>query len=160
MAESSLASHKGCKLSQYTFKFKIEAINYAAIHGFRPASRKFSVDERRIREWSKKKEKIISMVNESKHASKRQRLPGAGKKPLSVQLEEVLLSWVYSRRERGLRVSGKLTMKKAKLIFCELKPEESSEDIRDEQFQASRGWLQNFMRRNHLSFNISCPERP
>ena len=73
------------------------------------------------------------------------------KKTLSVQLEEVLLSWVYSRRERGLRVSGKFIMKKVKLIFCVLKPGESSEDKRDEQFQASRAWPQNFMRKQHIS---------
>ena len=42
-------------------------------------------------------------------------------------------------------------MKKVKLIFCVLKPGESSEDKRDEQFQASRAWLQNFMRKKHLS---------
>ena len=73
------------------------------------------------------------------------------KKTLSVQLEEVLLSWVYSRRERGIRVSGKFIMKKVKLIFCVLKPGESSEDKRDEQFQTSRAWPQNFMRKKHLS---------
>ena len=78
------------------------------------------------------------MVNESKHASKRQRLLGAGKKTtLSVTTERryYLSGSIAGKRERGLRVSGKLIMKKAKLIFCELKPGESYQDIHD---QASR----------------------
>ena len=44
---------------------------------------------------------------------------------------------------RVVRGSGKLIMNGAKHIYCELKQEESFEDIHDEQFHRERGWLEN-----------------
>ena len=44
-------SHKGQKKHKYSPEVKKQAIAYAEIHGNRPASRHFQVDERRIREW-------------------------------------------------------------------------------------------------------------
>lgn len=49
-------SHKGKKKrNKYSLAVKKQAIAYAEIHGNRPASRQFRVDERRIREWRAKK---------------------------------------------------------------------------------------------------------
>ena len=48
-------SHKGRKRHKYSPEVKKQAIAYAEIHGNRPASRHFQVDERRIREWKGKK---------------------------------------------------------------------------------------------------------
>ena len=42
-------SHKGKKIKKYSLSFKKEVIAYAEIRGNRPASKQFSVDERRIR---------------------------------------------------------------------------------------------------------------
>ena len=105
----------------------------------RGAAVKFHIDVKRVREWRQKKDKIVAMK------SKRKRLDGAGKKLMDEQLEEDLLKWILERRSNMLRVSRKLIMFKAKLMFDEMCGEDSTEK---DSFVASRGWLQKFMKRN------------
>ena len=79
----------------------------------------------------------------------RKRLDGGGAKPLSTNLEERIMDWIAFRRSKGLRVSRKLVMKKAQLTYQEMSPnEDRAENV---EFKASRGWLDNIMRRNNLS---------
>ena len=56
------------------------------------------------------------------------------------------MEWIYDRREKHLRVSCVLIMKKAKTIYDELPDSQKCES-----FVASRGWLEKFMRRHGLS---------
>ncbi|XP_067019455.1 jerky protein homolog-like [Acropora muricata] len=116
---------------------------YAKSHGNRPASRRFQVDEKRVREYKATIEGLIT----TKKGKERSRLTGGGRKPLTTELEEVLLGWIESRRSYGLRVSRKLTMKKAEIIYGDLTKD--MENV-DEDFKASRGWLEKFMERNGL----------
>lgn len=141
-------SHKGQKIHSYPVKMKIEAVNYAEVHGNRPAGRKYGVDEKRIREWRKNKAKISSLVS-LKGSKMRKRLDGGGAKPLSTNLEERIMDWITIRRASGLRVSRKLIMKKAQLLHQEMSTTEGV--LENEEFKASRGWLEKFMRRNNLS---------
>ena len=141
-------SHKGQKRHKYSLAVKKQAIAYAEIHGNRPASRQFQVDERRIREWRAKKSDIEGVLAvRGNKVKQRSRLCGAGRKPLSTKLEEVLMEWIESRRSRGLRVSSKLIMKKAQVTFNDM----NQNDVTDDDFKASRGWLAKFMKRNGLS---------
>ena len=78
--------HKG----SYPAKMKIEAVKYAEINGNRAAGRKYAVDEKRIREWRKNKNKIASLVS-MKKGKLRKRLDGGGAKPLSTNLEERIM---------------------------------------------------------------------
>ena len=48
------------------------------------------------------------------------RCDGAGRKPFSEKLDECVLEWVSDRRSKGLRVSRKFIMKKAKLLHDEM----------------------------------------
>ena len=128
---------------------KKEAIAYAELHGNRPASRRFEVDERRIREWRTKKSDIEgALAARSNERKQRSRLSGGDRKPLSMELEEVLLEWIDSRRSRGLRVSSKLVMKKAEIMYSNMK---ESDHVDKDDFKASRGWLSKFMKGNGLS---------
>ena len=81
--------------------------------------------------------------------AKRKRLGGAGRKPLDRQMEEVLVEWIYDRREKRLRVSRKLIIKKALFIYNEKSTKNNYED--GAPFVGTTGWLQQFMRRNGLS---------
>ena len=110
-------SHKGKKIQKYTLAFKKDVIAYAELNGNRPASRRFSVETKRIREWRSKKINIEGLLA-TKKGKQRSRLSGGGRKPLSTRLEEVLLEWIENRRGRGLRVSCKLIMKKAEQTHC------------------------------------------
>ena len=112
-------SHKGKKIKKYSLSFKKEVIAYAEIRGNRPASKQFSVDERRIREWRANKSNIKGLLGAAK-GKQRSRLSGGGRKPFSVKLEEVVLEWIESRRARGLRVSCKLIMKKAEITYRDM----------------------------------------
>ena len=42
-------------------------------------------------------------------------------------------------------------MKKAQVVYDEMKLGETANTANEEEFKASTGWLKNFMRRNHLS---------
>lgn len=140
-------SRKGQKRKKYSLAVKKEVIAYAETHGNRPASCQFQVDEKRVREWRGNKATIEGLIT-TKKGKERSRLTGGGRKPLSTELEEVLLGWIEIRRSRGLRVSRKLTMKKAEIIYGDLTKD--MENV-DEDFKASRGWLEKFMKRNGLS---------
>ena len=81
------------------------------------------------------------MGKKKDHGAKRKRLEGAGRKPLDQQMEEVLIEWIYDRREKGLRVSRRLIMKKALYIYNEKLKENDCDG--GTTFVASTGWLQN-----------------
>ena len=136
-------SHKGKTLTKYNLSFKKEVIAYAEINGNRPASRRFSVDERRIGEWPATKSNIEGLLGTTAKAKQRSRLGGGGRKPLSAKLEDIMLEWIESRRSRGLRVSSKLIMKKAEITHRDMM-ENNLVDGGD--FKASRGWLCRFMK--------------
>ena len=131
-------SHKGKKVSGYTLKYKLEAIAYAENNNISSASKKFNVDRKRIREWKDKKEDLLSLKNKD-YGAKRKRLEGTGRKPLDQQMEEVLIEWIYDRREKGLRVSRKLIMKKALYIYNEKLKENDCDG--GTTFAARTGWL-------------------
>ena len=59
-------SHKGKKFRSSLAKIKVEAVEYAKINGNRAAGRKYAVDEKRIREWRKIKNKIASLMSMKK----------------------------------------------------------------------------------------------
>ena len=146
MDHEATQSHKGEKIKSYTLNFKLEAVKFAELNGNRCAARKFNVDVRRIREWRNKKEQISEQCRKP-HGKQRKMLDGTGRKPAHEVVENKVLEWIYDRREKNLRVSCILIMKKAKIIFDSTQT--SSET--SESFVASRGWLRNFMRRHGLS---------
>ena len=115
MAEESQL-HKGSKITSYDAKFRLEAISHAETTSNHAASKRFNVAVKRIREWRKQKPELLSLKEKS-NGAKRRRLDGAGRKPLNEQMEESLMEWIYQRREKCLRVSRKLIMKKALILY-------------------------------------------
>ena len=91
-------SHMGKKVSSYTLKYKLEAIAYAENNNISPVSKKFNVDRKHIIEWKDKKEGLLSLKNKD-HGAKRNRLEGAGRKPLDQQMEEVLIEWIDWKKD-------------------------------------------------------------
>ena len=90
--ESQATSHKGQKLKNYSLKFKLDAISFAAIHGNHAAEKKYNVDRKRIREWREKKESIEKTVKSKKaKGCQRKRVEGGGRKPFSEKLDETVL---------------------------------------------------------------------
>ena len=142
-----LTSHKGRKLRNYTVEFKLDVVNYAEENNSNQAAAiKFQVDRHSVRDWRKKKSDLQSLIS-MRGNKKRVRLEGGGRKPLSEEMESLLLEYILDRRLRGLHVSRKLIMKKAMVIYQDIQEAELTE----ETFEASKGWLEKFMQRNSLS---------
>ena len=102
--------------------------------------KRFSIDEKRVREWRAKKSNIEGLVRSTK-GKQRSRLSGGGRKPLSAKLEELMLEWIENRRARGLRVSCKLIMKKVEVTYRDTT---KNNLVDNDDFKASRGWLEKF----------------
>ena len=149
--EDVSSSHKGKKVRPFTVPFKLRAKAHAEVYGNRSAARKYDVDERGVLEWRAKKESISSLNLTDRGKKQRKRVDGGGRKPQFQAPDEIVLDWISNGRERGLRVSRKLIMKKAQVVYDEMKLGETANTANEEEFKASTGWLKNFMRRNHLS---------
>ena len=137
-----LSSHKGKKLKSYNIQYKLDAIKFAEENSNHSASRKSGVVVKRIREWRGNKDQLEEL-RQCSYGAKRFRLDGAGEKPLAPEMEDVLLEWIHSRQLKGLPVSRKLIMRKDQHL--------SKEQQNMEDFTASNGWIQKFMRRHGLS---------
>ena len=111
-------SHKGQKRHKYSPEVKKQAIAYAEIHGNRPESRHFQVDERRIREWRGKKiQNEGVLATKGNKGKQRSRLCGAGRKPLGTKLEEVLMEWVVTVGIHEETAAGNLKAPPSKTIL-------------------------------------------
>ena len=125
------------KRQSYDTSFKLKAVERAEKSSKEAAAREFKVDAKRIHVWCTQKEQLLKMKNERK--SKRRRLDGAGRKPNDVEMEEELFEWIVELRSRHLRVSRRMIQLQAKTLSS------------DENFKASRGWLDRFMKRHSLA---------
>lgn len=134
------------KQNSYTMAFKLEAIKFAEASNKSAAARQFGVDNKRIREWTKDKERITECAEGDK---KRARVDGGGRRPMSRTLEERLLEWIDEMRMNHHCVSRSAVMMKAVDIFtdCSDVKGEANQDV----FTASRGWLERFFRRNNIT---------
>lgn len=152
--QSGEASGNGKKRHSYSISTKLEAIAYAESNGKEAAARKFRVDAKRIREWCQKKAELETSANS------RKRLQGGGRKPLSTELEDRVREWIHDMRARGQRVSKRAISKKGEIIWRELKSSngtdvtagsDDNEEISQQDFKASNGWVVRFMNRHGLT---------
>ena len=68
-------------------------------------------------------------------------IEGSRTKPFDEQLIESVLQQIHKRRSKGLRVSRKLIMKKAMVMYDDMVKEGES----NEEFKETTGWLRGFM---------------
>ena len=118
----------------FDIAFKERVLEYAAEHSGEQAAKQFNVDPKRIRYWRKQKE--LASVNKT-----RARVPGAGRKKVSEELDTQLAEWIHSMRDNSNRVSRKMIQNKALEIYPTVSDKGAG-------FLASRGWLQRFLKRN------------
>ena len=103
--------------------FKKEILEQCNNLSTRKVAELYSINESTIRHWKKK-----ALEPE------KSRKEGSGRKPLSVDMEERLFSWITEMRERNLRVTVQSACIQAKVFYKEINPDSSDE------FQGSKGW--------------------
>lgn len=126
------------KRRKFDIKFKENVLAFAAEHSGEQAAKHFDIDPKRIRYWKKQKLELAAANK------KRARLPGAGRKKVSEQLDTKLSEWIHSMRDNHNRVSRAMIRNKA----LEMYPTLSDGGAR---FRASKGWLEKFLNRNGFS---------
>ena len=142
-------SHAGKKVNSYSTEFKLKVVRFAVeCNSNYQAAKKFNVDRKRIREKRANQSKLESA------SCKRKRLAGAGREPFDLNIEEVLLEWVYERRSNGFRVSWKMTRSKARFLH----EEKCKEMELPPTFTANIGWVQKFMTRHGLCIRCKTTE--
>ncbi len=130
----SLPQEKRGKYRHYTVSEKISILEEAALHGVRVISRLYKIPVSTLVTWKKQDFK--------QQRTPGGRLPGGGRKtPYGEGVDARILQWVLEQREQHLPVTSECIMAYALTVIQPKFPD----------FQASKGWLQNFMRRNDLS---------
>ena len=125
------------KRKSYDVKFKLKAVEVARKKTISAAAREFKVDRKRIREWMSQESELTEFKKNGKSKSKR--LQGGGRKAEDVDMEVALFDWIVDLRHRNLRVSRSMIMREAKALSS------------NQEFKASVGWLNGFLKRNGLS---------
>ncbi|KAL2099474.1 hypothetical protein ACEWY4_003868 [Coilia grayii] len=128
---------------KFTVAFKLEVLKHATENSGEQTARHFNIDARQVRAWKKQKN---ALVDAAKLISpRRARIQGGGRRPVSEEMEATLSCWIQERRKRYLRVSRRMIQVKATELFPEMS------DCQGENFNASRGWLERFLKRNNFS---------
>ena len=125
------------KCASYTAAFKLKAIEMAEKCGNRAAGHEYSVNEKLVRDWRKKKAELEALPR-----GKRSLRPGV--KPHWPELENKVTEWVLDKRLNGIGLSWTMICLKAKLIAREMPPEEVK------GFTATTSWLYRFLKRRGL----------
>lgn len=126
------------KRRKFDINFKENVLAFAAEHSGEQAAKHFNIDPKIIRYWKKQKLELAAANK------KRARLPGAGRKKVSEELDTKLSEWIHSMRDNHNRVSRAMIRNKALEIY----PTLSDGGAR---FRASKGWLEKFLNRNGFS---------
>ena len=133
LPQPSGSANRG-KRKSYDTAFKLKVIEYAEKCNNREASRKFGVGESSIRDWRKQRDQLKELP------SKRLRLTGGGRKAQAPDMEEELSAWIDSQRSLHIRVTRSAIQLKARELY-----------EGEEEFSASRGWLEKFLKRKGFS---------
>ncbi len=145
-ANNLSTSTKGQKKKHYSLKRKLEVVEYAKSFSKTEAARKFDVHRKRVQEWSKQEVQLRKEASTGK-TKVQKRLPGAGRKLISSELDDIVYEWVKKLREDGEQVSRRLIQLHATDVALDLTDEGKMEEG---SFSASKGWLHKFMQRKSL----------
>ena len=135
--DGKTGSHKITKKRQsFTNETKLEIVHLAQNSSISNAARHAGLDRQVESKWCQTEAALQNT------GSKRRRLVGAGRTPLSEQLDDQVYEWIKQIRGMKLAVSRKNI--KALAIFL-------SGELELPNFSGSNGWLEQLMARNGLS---------
>lgn len=114
-------------------------------HGYHALALEYKVSSSMVRSWVEQLDKLEGALRDRQVVTRMQRrFPGAGRKPEFDKLEKKLHLWITARNKKGLRVKDKYIQLQALNIH------RSQQDIPQQNFVASTGWLDRFKTRYNL----------
>lgn len=125
------------KRMTYDMETRLKAIVYAKANSIRRAGREYSVDESCVRRWIRNEKKIREALHLKGKRSVRANEKKIGRR-IDPDFEAELVGWMAFEREARHPISRKALVKKA-LSYGR------------EDFKASLGWMEKFLRRNGYS---------
>lgn len=128
----------------FSAEFKTEVLKYIKDKNCsnNAAARHFGIDEKNIRRWKTQSDPLHTIVKDG--LTKAKHLPGSGRRPLSDDLEELVYQWINKKRSEKQRVTRKEIQQKALELY-------ESTIKGEEEFLASKGWVEKFMTRYSIS---------
>ena len=122
---------------------KQRVVAYAKENTLAAAARKYFVAESTLRGWMKIQFEDIRERGQSLKMTKR-RSGGGRKLTYPSEIDEEILAWVLSKREKQQAVTIGLIQVQGRKVITPHSP----------NFVASRGWAERFMRRHSLSLRM------
>lgn len=129
---------KKCK--KYSITEKLKYIDLINEYGISEVSITFNIDRKLLKEWLKKKEKLMRMNNkENKY-----RLPGGGAKSHMIQKEHHLIYFILICKKVGIEITPQLIIKELFRI--------ESTSLNKSNVTL-KSWCYRFIKRNYSLFN-------
>ena len=117
----------------YNIEFKLQIVSEAKQSYNRTVAAKYNISEKIIRDWRTNEDKL-----KNEQSSKNYRVSGGGRPVLNKDLEEELFNYIKFKRDKNHRVTRKYITNLAL---------ELAKNGNYKSFNASAGWLNNFMNR-------------
>ncbi|KAI1704720.1 tc5 transposase DNA-binding domain-containing protein [Ditylenchus destructor] len=129
----------------YTIEQKLEVVEYAKKHSVYAASKHFQIDRKCVRDWRNNENQLAEYLSSCKDSTPqpKKRLPGGGRRLTYKTVDKRLANWVRDRMAKGLPVSCRIIQEEAETMLVGVAEE-------DQNFKASRGWLERFMARHNF----------
>ena len=126
------------KKQKFTLKEKYKVIlDFDSRPNTMETAKKHGITKSTLRGWLNQRKEIINAII-NKEGDKF-RLPGAGRKPISEEVDEYLIEWFKEQRKKFLQVTVFRLMVIGRTVF------------KDIDMSFSRGWATKFLARNKLS---------
>ena len=125
---------KKCK--KYSITDKLKYVELANKIGISKVSNLTGIDRKSIKEWMKKKEKLMSM----KDKEIKYRLPGGGAKSHMKNKEHHLIYFILVCKKVGIKITPKLVMQE----FLRIQPSYYKKSI-----DSLKNWCYRFLKKNY-----------